>query len=341
VATNYLGQKLPKQEEEADAAGRPCVPQVIVDSQDELTDDGDCGSPTDRLSREHQTALPASDLYQMPRKDKTAHLEESGPRRIQQDGDLEGLERELPLSRKRWEPIQDEHQIHKNTIRSLRHQLSVVQGNCKDLQQQLDCLASPLLSQPDNRAMIKAITANQKEISELQEALNDKERFRAFSTLSSTDPLPLDARNVQTEMAYIGDLIKNIMLDYEYDGLYIASSFEWQSEFSSLFRRSFGLDLPDQSSPAAQALDLSTFSFQAVVRSLTASALCEWVFESDLQDICETPCALLHEYRALLAKQGIYLAAFQGPRPIADNKNRWRDCCEKSRFCCQYIILPR
>ena len=34
--------------------------------------------------------------------------------------------------------------------------------------------------------MIKTITANQKEISELQEALDDKERLRAFSTLSPT-----------------------------------------------------------------------------------------------------------------------------------------------------------
>lgn len=33
---------------------------------------------------------------------------------------------------------------------------------------------------------VKTITANQKEISELQEALDDKERLRAFSTLSFT-----------------------------------------------------------------------------------------------------------------------------------------------------------
>jgi hypothetical protein len=297
---------MPPKQEEADATGRQCTPPVIDDSQDEPTDDDDCDSPTDRQSHGHRTDPPASDFCLTPRRDKVAHLEEPRPLQIQQDSDLRGLQKELLLPHKRREPAQDKHQIHKKIIRSLRHQLSVAQGNCKDLQQQLDCLASPLLSQPNNRAMIKTLTTNQKEISELQEALNDKERFRAFSTLSSTDPLPLDARSVQAEMASIGDLIKNIMLDYEDDGFYITSSFEWQPELSSLFRRSFGLDRGEHSSSVAQALDLSTFSFQAVVRSLAASALCEWVFESDLQDICETPCALLIEYRMLLAKQGIW-----------------------------------
>jgi hypothetical protein len=204
-----------------------------------------------------------------------AHLEEPRPVQIQQDIDLEDLQRELLQSHKRWELLQDERKIHKKTIRSLRHQLSVAQGNCKDLQQQLDCLelANPLLSQPDNRKMIKIITANQKEISEFQETLNDKERFRAFSTLSSTDPLPLNARNVQAEMAYIGDMIKNIMFDYEGDGFHITLGFERRAELDSLFRRSFGLDLPEHSWSVTQALDLSTFSFQAVLRTLTASAL--------------------------------------------------------------------
>lgn len=159
------------------------MPRVIFDSQDELTDDGSRDSLTNRLSRRHRTSLPASDLCQTPRKDRMAHLEEPRPMQIQQEVDVEDLRRELLLSHKRWELLQDEHKVHKKTIRSLRHQLSVAQANCKDLQQELDCLASPLLSQPDNRAMIKTITANQKEISELQEALDDKERLRAFSII--------------------------------------------------------------------------------------------------------------------------------------------------------------
>src|SRR3954451_19228953 len=63
---------------------------------------------------------------------------------------------------------------------------------------------------------------------------------------------------------------------------------------------------PEYSWSATQILDLSTFSFQAIVRTLTASALCAWVFESDLQCICEMPCALLNEYRVLLAKRGTW-----------------------------------
>ena len=105
---------------------------------------------------------------------------------IQQEVDLQDLQRELLLSHEEWELLQDEYKIHKKTIRSLRHLLSVAQADCKDLQQQLDSLANPLLSQPDTRAMIETITTSQKEISKLQEALDDKERLRAFSTLSPT-----------------------------------------------------------------------------------------------------------------------------------------------------------
>jgi hypothetical protein len=160
-STNYSGQKLPKQEE-ADATGRQCMPRVIFDSQDELADDNGSDSPSNRLSRGHRTGLPASDLCQTPRKGKMAHLEEPGPMQIQQEVDLQDLQRELLLSHEEWEVHQDEHKIHKRTIRSLRHQLSVAQANCKDLQQQLDSLANPLLSQPDNRAMIETIHCQSK-----------------------------------------------------------------------------------------------------------------------------------------------------------------------------------
>jgi len=116
--------------------------------------------------------------------------------------------------------------------------------------------------------------------------------------------MPFNARKVKGEMASIGDTIKRILSEYEDDSFSIAQSLEGQSDVKSLFLRSFGLDLQEPSISVSQAFELSTFSFQAIIRTLIASALCEWVFEVDLDDVSETPCALLQKYRLHLDRQG-------------------------------------
>jgi hypothetical protein len=281
------------------------VLRVVDDSQDELSGDEGRDSPTNRLSSEHRSSLLAADVGETLRKNNIEHLEDLRSKEEQQDFDLEDQQRELVSCQKPCEKLQEAEKQSIETIDSLRHQLSITEGECKELKRQVACLedARGQLSQSE-KSIIETLNANDKEISELQEALNNKERLRSFSTLSFNDPMPLDARKAAAEMASIGDTIKRMMSGYEDNDFCTPPSFEGRNELHSLFRRSFSLDPPEPSISISQTFDLSNFSFQAILRTLVASALCEWVFESDLHDISEKPCALLKKYRLHLDMQG-------------------------------------
>jgi hypothetical protein len=105
-------------------------------------------------------------------------------------------------------------------------------------------------------------------------------------------------------MASIGDKIKRMLSNYEDDAFHMTPGLERRDELLSLFRRSFASDLPEARTSVDEAFNWPSFSFQAILRTLIASALCEWVFESDLPDVSETPCALLKKYRSHLGLQG-------------------------------------
>jgi hypothetical protein len=295
-----------KEEDEAETMGPQFMLRVVKDSEDERTDPD---SPTIRLCSEHRSGPPTADLCQTPREEKMEHSEERRSTKKNPSVDLENLERKPRLSQRRCEKLQEAQNGEKEIIHSLCHELFMAREDCKDLRRQLDLLdhAYPLLSQANNNSIIDTLNANDREISELQEALSDKEWLRKFSTLSSDDHMPPDVEKVQAGMALIGDTIKRMLSEYEDDGFRITPSFEWGNELNALFYRGFGVYLPEPRvsvSQATQAFDLSTFSFQAILRTLIAAALCEWVFESALPDISTTPCALLKKYRLHLGKQG-------------------------------------
>lgn len=296
---------------------QPFIRLIVADSEDGLTDNDDCDTPTDRPIGEHrrespQGALPVVDNSQTSREDETERSRK--PRLVgeQQDVDVEHLQRELSLSKERCGSLQtqleDMQRQHEAATRFLYNQLSQAQKNCKDLQRQVACLeyAYPELSRADDTSIIKTLNDKQKQIGELEECLKDRSWLRTFSTLSSTDPMRLDTRNVQAEMAFIGSRIKQILSEYEDHEVRITPNLEGQDDLKSLFCRSFGLNLSEPIDLISQGINSSTLSFQAVIRALTASALCEWVFESDLQEISVKPCALLEKYRLHLAKQGTW-----------------------------------
>jgi hypothetical protein len=281
--------------------------RVVKDSEDERSGSDDRDSPTIRVCTEHRSGPPIADCGPTQREEMMEHLEESRSTRKKLCVDLENLQRKPWLPQRSREKLQEEQNEQKEIINSLRHELSMAREDCKDLRRQLNLLdyAYPLLSQAENKAIIETLNANDKEMSELQEALDDKEWLRKFSTLSSDDPMPPNVEKVQAGMASIGDTIKRMLSECEDDGFCITPSFEWGSGLNSLFHRSFGVYPPEPRISVSQALDLSTFSFQAILRTLIAAALCEWVFESALPDISATPCALLKKYRLHLGKQGI------------------------------------
>lgn len=289
--------------------------RIVVDSEEEFSEIEDCNSFAENHDRGYSRSLKlgahsAVKLLRKPPKNEMEYSIEPPSLGGHQDLNVEELQRELLSSEQRCESLQtrleDMQKQHKEITGSLRQHLSKAQERCKHLQRQVAILedSKPFMSQGDNRSIINILNEKRKEIRRLRESLNDRERLRAFSTLSSTDLMPLDVRGVQADMASIGNLIEQIALQFDEDGIRITSSLGERRELKALVCRSFGLPLPISMDSAGQTLDLSAFSFQAVMRSLMASALCEWVFEPVFQEISEQPCTLLEEYRAHLAKQG-------------------------------------
>lgn len=190
-------------------------------------------------------------------------------------------------------------------IHSLRRKLSTVEKDREELRRQLDSRdhTNWAFSQA-HQPVLKRLADNDEEISCLREALSNKERLRCFSTLSSDDHMPIELEKMSDEMASIGDKLKRMLGEYEDHGFRMTASFDEQHQLHSLFCRSFALDLSDPLTSISQALDWSDVTLSAILRTLIASALCEWVFERDLPAVSETPCALLEKYRLHLGLQG-------------------------------------
>lgn len=280
--------------------------QVVRDSEDDLTDGDRRDSPTTRLYKRDRSSPSTVDFSPAPQKEKITYSEEPRSTEEQQSPGPEDSQRELLLFQRQRKELQEAQNENTAVISSLRQNLSVVQDDCEELRSQLNLRDDTyrVLSQPDHELIIKRLKDNDEEISGLQEALNNKEWLRAFSTLSSNNPMPFGTGKVLDGMASIGDKIQRMLSDYEGDGFLMTPSFKGRPELKSLFHRSFASDSSETHISVSEAFDLSTFSFQAILRTLIASALCEWVFESNLPDMSETPCALLKKYRLHLGLQG-------------------------------------
>ncbi len=225
----------------------------------------------------------------------------------EQFADTERLQRELSLSEDRYRRVQAqmEHERHQHNegVQFLKDELSESQKTCEDLRSQLSCLDFTLRA--DNRSVAREMQDQQKRIFELEECLNDKKWIRAFSGLSSINPKKLDARSVQTDMDLIKSSIEQILCENEDHEAHIPPNIRLQDDLKSLLHRIVGLDLSEPYRQLRQSINSTGLSFQALIRALTASALCEWIFEPRLQGITLEPCTLLKEYRKRLAKLGI------------------------------------
>jgi hypothetical protein len=230
----------------------------------------------------------------------------------EQFADTKLLQRELSLSEDRYRRVQaqmeNERHQHNEDVQFLKDKLSESQKTCEDLRSQLSCL--DFILRADDGSKAREVQDQQKRISELEDRLNDKKWIGAFSSLSSINPKKLDARSVQADMDLIKSSIEQIMCEDEDHEAHIPPNIGCLDDLKSLLYRIVHLDLSEPYNQLRQSINSTGLSFQALIRALTASALCEWVFEPRLQGITLEPCTLLKEYRKRLAKIGIPALAY-------------------------------
>lgn len=304
-----------KQEDQNDALLLPPSSQrTVADSEEGLTveeddDNNSVDTPTGRFRQATLGALSAGEDRVESSEDGETHSRETTPSAERPDENV--TDRKIKLLERRCQSLEREleyeQQKHEGDTMFLRERVRLVEEGCKKLESEIACLNYVRREQSRaGEASIRSTLIDQaKQIAQLEQSLADRKWLRTFSTLSSTDSVPLDVRDIRADIDVLGHHIKQILAKYEDRVVCSTTSFYKEDDLRSLICRAFGQDILQPAELIGQTINLSTFSLQAVIRSLTAAALCEWVFECSLQEICAKPCALLREYRLHLARQGM------------------------------------
>lgn len=302
-----------KEEDIEDSLPRPSTPRVIPDSQEELTDDDSCDTPTGRSIRKYRAGSTLSILTvvedrEVPRQDAARWSME-----VQAREDPQHVNNVLPrnnsfLLEKRCRDLQtqldDMQQRHEEAITFHTDLLSQYKSNCEDLQRQVNYLENLELSRGEVSLLIKANIAQHKEIVEVEQLLKDKSWLRTFSSLSAADSMRPSMADAQKEMSMIDSEIEAILYGYEDQKLLQKPNLDGRDDLKTLICRSFGREMLESVDFSTIGLRSCTLSFRAVIRSLIACSLCQWVFEPSLDIISARPCALLKRYRQHLSRQG-------------------------------------
>jgi hypothetical protein len=294
---------------------QPVDQQIIADSQEGLTDGDDGCSP--QIEPVNWVAIGTAASALSP--DRNSPSPVNGQDRQygkppigleQPQLACEDLQRKLTRSEGRCEALlaqlEDEQQKHEDVTQYLQDRIDQLEEECRELKGEVACLRFVCRDRPctDDTSVINALVDKEKQVIELEQSLQNRKWLRTFSTLASADPVPLDMNSIKHDMALLGHKINQILSDHEDHGIRATPSLHGQNDLTSLIHRAYSLDLPQPTNSVKESLRSSSLSFHAVVRSLVAAAICEWVFESDLPDICTKPCALLKKYRRHLAQQG-------------------------------------
>lgn len=134
------------------------------------------------------------------------------------------------------------------------------------------------------------------EIEIFRSKLNDKEALCPFTSRAGKQLIPLDEKYFQEEMANIGNMIEDFMCSAETLEMCGSINFANQSEdLHDLFVRTFG-----ESENALQSV-----SFYSLLRSLVSAALCEWVFEREVQEEFLTSSQLRETMLSHIATMGM------------------------------------
>ena len=197
-------------------------------------------------------------------------------------------------------------QDNNSLFNSYQSEVKEARNQQEALNRELNCLKSSYeqILSADQRSNMHTLKLREIEIKELRKCLDRKERYRGTLQLSTDDVVPLDRKQICVEMIQIKRAVKNLLDDHEFPEGFELPKVILEQDLRDLFRRSFALDpskanaLPDLRGPSR------LLALQAVMRSLTAAAICEWVFEADLPSISNPPDALLEQYRLQLAVQG-------------------------------------
>jgi hypothetical protein len=169
-------------------------------------------------------------------------------------------------------------------VQYLRLEWSKAQDTIKDLERKLQCEEHrrAILAKACGDLAEKTLKGYLNEIEILRSKLKDKESLCPFTTRAGKKHIPFDETYFQANMDIIRNVIEDFMSYAETSKTCNNIEFEEQADdLRLLFQRVVG-----ESEGTLQSV-----SFQSLLRSLLSAAVCEWVFECDVQEhfLASTP----------------------------------------------------
>jgi hypothetical protein len=162
-------------------------------------------------------------------------------------------------------------------VQYLRLEWSKAQNTIKDLERKLQCEEhrGAILAKAGGDLTEKNLQCYLNEIEILRSKLKDKESLHPFTTPVERKHIPFDEKYFQENMSIIRDVIEDFMSCAE--TLRTCNDIEFETrtdDLRHLFQRAVG-----ESEGTLQSI-----SFHSLLRSLLSAAVCEWVFECDVQE---------------------------------------------------------
>lgn len=192
-------------------------------------------------------------------------------------------------------------------IEELKTQLTQSQNQTRVLENDLEYAESARIQREraGDGNIEETIYEKDRFIGQLKHELSNRRMLGTFTKLSSVPSLRPQVTNINQGMNQIEHEMKQILFAFDDKVPLNVPSFDENGTLKILVYRGLGLnpDKPIQLEPLT--LCLSKLTPQPMIRALTASALREWVFETDFPGFDRKPSTLFVKYREHIETQGM------------------------------------
>lgn len=217
--------------------------------------------------------------------------------------ELEDLKTKFEALQKQIQLMNELQRENNSRIGFLNSHLREAEDHCRDCEIEIRQLKNEN-ARPVHNTQLEDQSAT---IALLQKKLDKARKISRFTQLSQDDEIrPWKVEDIRQRMNWIGSLMKQLLFGHDNIYDFDPPDIENDDQLATLVRKCFGMTSQIQVTADTIPVRLSDLSLQAVVRALTAAALCEWVFETDLHETTLTNSILLDEYRSHILTIGNY-----------------------------------
>jgi outer membrane murein-binding lipoprotein Lpp len=252
-----------------------------------------------------KTSTADAGLYKRATNNLSDSFSEAKVKRLEEE--VQDLKDRLAQLKKDREHL--DSQMH-NMNSSLETALRDCQRRCAEYADDVKCLKYTLSEK--NPADRKLLYQQERQIEALRHSLSERQQNAAFSKLSADEHHVPKQDDIENAMYSIHHETKKILLSYDDNFTARTPDLDHEDDLRSLFGRTLGINPSSRVNSETLKLMLEKNGLQAIICSLFASGLCEWVFATDFESTIAKSSMLLNMYRQHISSIGKPLRSSKG-----------------------------